>query len=109
MLDSVFREVWPRLWDGLSMMIDGMEQFDPVSVWRHNVMGLTERQFLHGITMVKETTREYPCNPGQFREWCKAAGEDPAEQMLRLKKQPMDERQRQRASEHIQTMRRLLR
>lgn len=78
-IDAVFVQIWGGRWRGLTVEIDGLEEFDPMSVWRNNVIGLTGRQFEHGIEECKRSASNYPPTPGQFRELCKAAGDDPVE------------------------------
>lgn len=107
-LDAIMREVWPRLWGGLEVEIDGIDQIDPLSVWRANVIGLSDAEFAYGIDMAKQSAREFPPNPGQFREWCKAAPPPPT-LALTHQRRPWTDAERQRAAEHVERMREMLR
>jgi hypothetical protein len=111
-IDAVFETIWPGRWKGVTVLIDGEEHVDPLSVWRANVANLHDWQFEAGIDWYKRCDREWPPTPGQFGVTCRGMAPPIApapDQPKRLQQIGMTDRQRELARYQIRKMRELLR
>jgi hypothetical protein len=110
-VDAVFETIWNGRWKGLTVVIDGLEEFDPLSVWRNNLRGLKGHEFEFGIEQAKVLPDPYPPTPGQFRELCKAAPMPEADRkrLASYKKgRRLTDEDRKRARAHLAKMRAML-
>lgn len=110
-VDAVFETIWNGRWKGLAVTIDGLEEFDPLSVWRNNLRGLKGHEFEFGIEQAKLLPDPYPPTPGQFRELCRAAPMPEGERKRIANyttRRRLTEEDRQRAKEHLAKLRAML-
>lgn len=110
-VDAVFETIWNGRWKGLAVTIDGLEEFDPLSVWRNNLRGLKGHEFEFGVEQAKMLPDPYPPTPGQFRELCKAAPMPEADRKRLAsykERRRLTEEDRKRAREHLAKMRAML-